>query len=72
LVLDELRGLIDHFREIQAFVVFVVPLDLVFHLDLFFSQPSELLLYILVLLIFEKILVCIDHWLEDKSLAGLN
>jgi hypothetical protein len=72
LFFDELRRLIDNVGEIQAFVVFAIPLDLVFHLGLLFSEPHQLLLYILVLLIFKQILVCIDHWLESKALAGLN
>ena len=53
-------------------MVLVVPLDLISDLDLLLSQLCDLLLYILVLRIFEEILVCIDHWLEDKALVGLQ
>ncbi len=67
-----MRGLFNHFDETQAFVVVVVPLDLVSYLGLLLSEPRHLLICILVLLIFEEILVSIDHWLEDKALVGLH
>lgn len=70
--LDELRGLIDHLKDTQASVILVVPLDLVSNLDLLYSEPNQLLLYILVLLLIEEILICVYHWLEDKALVGLH
>jgi len=72
LFLDELRGLIDHLKDTQASVILVVPLDLVSNLDLLYSEPNQLLLYILVLLLIEEILICVYHWLEDKALVGLH
>ena len=70
--LDELRGLIDHLKDTQVSVILVVPLDLVSNLDLLYSEPNQLLLYILVLLLIEEILICVYHWLEDKALVGLH
>jgi hypothetical protein len=72
LFLDELRGLIDHLKDTQASVILVVPLDLVSNLDLLYSEPNQLLLYILVLVLIEEILICVYHWLEDKALVGLH
>jgi hypothetical protein len=72
LFLDELRGLIDHLKDTQVSVILVVPLDLVSNLDLLYSEPNQLLLYILVLLLIEEILICVYHWLEDKALVGLH
>ena len=67
-----MRSLLDHVDDTQAFVVLVVPLDLVSHLSLLFPEPPHLLLHILVLILLEEILVSIDHWLEDKALVGLH
>ena len=72
LILDKLRSLLDQIDDTQAFVVLVVPLDLVSHRSLLYPEPRHLLLYILVLLLLEEILVSIDHRLEDKALVGLH